>query len=123
MRNNVAFSLYFLVTFLRGYNLNIVFDQVGSYAGAVSFTHVAINADFSSIQVARSQARLALQNYDLNLFRQMDNKLSDLQTPLRHQYIKQNQTYHRLSENHLKRLDQFDDRLDNALRVLPDLRS
>ena len=96
-------------------------DQVGSYAGAVSFTHVAINADFSSIQVARSQARLALQNYDLTLFRQMDNKLRDLQTPLRHYYIKQNQTYHRLTENRLKRLDQFDDHLDNALRVLPEL--
>ena len=50
------------------------------------------------------------------------NKLSDLQTPLRHHYIKQNQTYHQLSENRLKHLDQFDDRLDNALRVLPDLR-
>ena len=123
MRKNVMLSFFLLVTFFKGYDLNIVFDQVGSYAGAVSFTHVAINADFSSIQVARSQARLALQNYDITLFRQMDNKLSDLQTPLRHHYIKQNQTYHRLSENRLKRLGQFEERLDNALRVLPDLRS
>ena len=58
-------SFFLLVTFFKGYDLNIVFDQVGSYAGAVLFTHVAINADFSSIQVARSQARLALQNYDI----------------------------------------------------------
>ena len=87
MRNNAPLSLFLLVLFLKGYDLNIVFDQVGSYAGAVSFTHVAINADFSSIQVARSQARLALQNYDITLFRQMDNKLADLQTPLRHHYI------------------------------------
>ena len=106
----------FLVIFLKGYDLNIVIDQVGSYVGPVSFTHVAINEDFS-IQVARSQARLALQSYDLTLFRQMDN----LQTPLRHHYIKQNQTYHRLSENRLKRLDQLDDGQDNALRVLPNL--
>ena len=87
MRNNVAFLLCFLVTFLLCYDLNIVFDQVGSYAGAVSFTHVAINADFTSIQVARSLARLALQNYHLT-FRKMNNKLSDLLTPLRHHYIK-----------------------------------
>ena len=84
---------------------------------------MAINADFSSIQVARLQARLVLQNYDLTLFRQMDNKLSDLQVHLRHHFIKQNQTYHWLSENRLKRLDQFDYGLDNALRVLPVLRS
>ena len=47
MRNNVTFLLFFLVIFLMGYDLNIVFYQVGSYSGTVSFTHVAINADFS----------------------------------------------------------------------------
>ena len=40
MRNHAFLSLFLLVTFLKGYNLNIVYDQVGSYA--VSFTHVAI---------------------------------------------------------------------------------
>ena len=108
VKAELGIIIFIICSFLTGYDLNIIFDQVGSYAGAVSFMHLAINADFSLIQVARLQARLALQNYDLTLFRPMDNKLSDLQTPLRHHYIKQNQAYHQLSENRLKCLDQFD---------------
>lgn len=38
---------------------------------------------------------------------------------MRHHYIKQNQTYHGLSQNNFKRLDQFHSGLDEALRVLP----
>ena len=114
IKNNVAFSLFFLVSFLPGYELNIVFDQVGSYAG-LSYSRM-----WPSTQTS-PQSKLPDRN--TTLFRQMNIKLGDLHTPLRHHYIKHNQSYHRLSENRLKRLDQYDDGLDNALRVLPDLRS
>ena len=42
---------------------HIVFDEVGAIAGAVSYTHVAINVDFTSILTACNHVRTALQDY------------------------------------------------------------
>ena len=47
------------------------------------------------------------------------SSISDLPTPLRHHYLKGNQTYHRLSAKRLKCLDQFDPSLDEEFRALP----
>jgi hypothetical protein len=41
-----------------------IFDEVGSIAGAVSYTHVAINVDFSSIWTSMVDTKLALEDYD-----------------------------------------------------------
>ena len=43
---------------------HIIFDDVGSLAGAVSYTHLAINVDFTSIRTASSKASLALDNFE-----------------------------------------------------------
>ena len=43
---------------------HIVFDEVGAIAGANSYTHMAINVDFTSILTACPQVRTALEEYD-----------------------------------------------------------
>ena len=43
---------------------HIIFDDVGSLAGAVSYTHLAINVDFTSIRTASSKVSLALDNFE-----------------------------------------------------------
>ena len=40
------------------------FNEVGALAGAVSYNHIPINVDFTSILTACRQVRTALKNYD-----------------------------------------------------------
>ena len=50
----------------------------------------------SCIQAAGSRVQLALQNYDIMLFHQLQPRLNDRALPLRHHYMKQNQTNQQL---------------------------
>jgi hypothetical protein len=99
---------------------HIVFDQVGSYAGAVSFVHTAINLDFSSIQVAVAKTELAISNYDKEVARFMKPKLGLTGNPIYHHYLKQNQTYSRLARNRDIRLHLFKTKLENTIKELPE---
>ena len=43
---------------------NIIFDEVGTFAGAVSYTHLAINVDFTSIRASSASLSEALDRYE-----------------------------------------------------------
>ena len=53
-----------LVACMPASSSHIVFDKVGDIAGAVSYTHVAINVDFTTVLTSCNHVRAALRDYN-----------------------------------------------------------
>ena len=95
---------------------HIIFDDVGSLAGAVSYTHLAINVDFTSIRTASSKVSLALDNFEHKIANHIipDNLV---QTAERERHY--NHTFHQLINNRRTKLHRLTQRLDDIRRALP----
>jgi hypothetical protein len=89
---------------------HIIFDEVGSIAGAVSYTHVAINVDFASIRTSLVDTKQALEDYD----KKMGNVFA------KHNDLKAlTATQHELMTNRRTKLNRLTNRLDDIQNALP----
>ena len=91
---------------------HIIFDEVGALAGAVSYTHVAINVDFTSILTACNHVRTALQDYDDRIAIYVKSQ-NDFERKLITATQKQ------LSFNRNTRLDQVERRIVDIQKSMP----
>jgi hypothetical protein len=87
-----------------------IFDEVGSIAGAVSFTHVAINVDFQSIQTSLVDTKQALEDHDKNMGT-VFAKHHDLKALT--------STHQGLMENRRTNFNRLTSRLDDIQNALP----
>ena len=97
---------------------HIIFDDVGSLAGAVSYTHLAINVDFTSIRTASSKVSLALDNFEHKIAHHIipDKPITtfDKVADLGKQY---NHTFHQLMDNRRTKLRRLTDQLNKHPEV------
>ena len=90
---------------------HVIFDEVGSLAGAVSYVHLAINVDFSSIRKASADAELALENYNQRILPLILKENRDRE--------QMNHTHHQLMSNRKTKLHRLQTRLHDIERALP----
>ena len=96
---------------------HIIFDEVGTIAGAVSYVHLAINVDFASIRAACDQATLALQNYDEKITPLLPKEFGNQKNgELTKQYIS---THQELMANRATKLRRLHTRLNDIQHALP----
>jgi len=100
---------------------NIIFDEVGTFAGAVSYTHLAINVDFTSIRASSASLSEALDRYEKRIdtkilkdpqFLTEGNKIGELS-------LQYNHTTYQLLENRRTKLRRLNRRLDDIQEALP----
>jgi hypothetical protein len=89
---------------------HIIFDEVGSIAGAVSYTHVAINVDFASIRTSLVDTRQALDDFDKKMGTTFA-KHNDLKALTSAQ--------NELMTNRRTKLNRLTNRLDDIQNALP----
>jgi hypothetical protein len=99
-----------LLSALPGTGGHTIFDEVGSLAGAVSYTHVAINVDFQSIRTSLVDTRKALDDHD-QFMGTVSSKAHDLKALT--------SAHSDLMENRRTKLNRLSDRLDDIQNALP----
>jgi len=96
---------------------HIIFDEVGTVAGAVSYVHLAINVDFASIRAASAQAELALDNYEAKVQPLIPKEFGNQKNG---ELTKQYQLTHtELMTNRRTKLRRLQRRLDDIQHALP----
>ena len=103
--------------FSRGH---VLFDEVGALAGAVSYTHVAINVDLTSLTVAHQQVETALNEFDANFQQRLrqDYKGIESNDP-NHAMNRINRTQLQVSSNQRYRLRRTIEKIEQIRMELP----
>ncbi len=103
--------------FSRGH---ILFDEVGALAGAVSYTHVAINVDLTSLTVAHQQVEAALNDFDTRFQQRLRQDYQGIESnDPNHAMNRINRTQLQVSSNQRYRLRRTIEKIDQIRMELP----